>query len=556
MLGTGPASLAADVVRSNRGNAVVGSQVNLFRAGERDVIVGQATTDTNGHVNFAGIPAGSYDLTFAKSNSAGSALLGAVATAGVNTRFKVVQFDQADPNASKEVPTLKLEIPTGLTATGEVAGWTDLKAGATFEDTVNVRATVQNASAEQPLRYFLFSLGTFDASGNWADLRTAEGVATQDPGTTPAPGGNGADSGLISLSASGLSGPIYLQVVGIDFNYNRVAYLVPITLSRSAASATVTAPTNVQATAYTLRERIDYLASVKDAPSSGSNLWVTVAWTAPADLAGYTGFRVLRATAAAGPYVQVAIAGDKQCAAPARGATTRRCSVSDSSATLQTDQDYFYRVVALGANEASSAAPTGPSTHTLPAFEPALLAPAQGARGVDLLPVYTLKTNLPASATGFYMDLWVTDWLTGYSNAYSSGRLNFRRGLAPDGSTEFQGILNVSGTNKFVYRSSNPAQANFISYDAASDTLGIPHQYEFGPELFNSKATPLQAARRYAWFLNKAYAYRLQDPTKTQNSTTNPIVAYSVYSDPTIPLAVPGGAQQQYTEIHDFTTRP
>lgn len=469
IVGTGTASLSVDLVRSNRGNAVAGSQVNLYRSGQRDIIVGQTTTDVNGYASFEKIPPGVYDLAFIKAHSAGSAVFGAIATETANTRLKAVQFESADPQGETQLPTLKLEVPATFKDTGEVDTYQPLTSGMTFTDVIYVRATALNAQVSQPMRYFLVSLGNFDETGHWSDLRTADGVATQDPGTVPAPDGTGADSGLLSLNAGGLSGKVYLQVVGIDFNYNRVAYLVPVNLNRSQAAGTVTAPTNVQAIAYTLRERVDYLAHVTpNAPTSGTNLWVTASWSAPASLSGYTGFRVLRAEQAAGPYIQVAFAGEKQCAAPPKNSTTRRCTVVDNTATLKNDQDYFYRIVAVGINEAVSPEPANPTTHTLPAFEPQLLSPGREERNVALMPVYTLKPNLPESATGFYMDLWVTDWLTGYDNAYSSGRLNFRRGLAPDGKTpEFQGILNVSGTNKFVYRSSNPTSANYIQYDEA-----------------------------------------------------------------------------------------
>lgn len=551
VVGTGDATLSLDLVRSSRGEAVPGSLVNLFRKGQHDVLVGQTQTDANGYAEFANIPAGEYDLTFSKASFAASAFNGAPVKAGKTTRLKVVQFVATDPNAATTPPSLTIQTPATLKDTGEVATYQPLAPDTVFTDKINVRAFTDSAAEPKLMRVILMSLVQLDATGQWSDLRPSTGVSMQDPGTIT-PGPDQQDTGLVTLDANGLSGRVYLQVVGLDFNQNRVAYLIPVTLNRSGALGTVTAPTAVQAVAYTLRERIDYLASVKpDAPTSGSNVWVTVNWTAPASLAGYQGFKVLRAQSAAGPYSQVAFAGEASCAAPAKNATTRTCRISDNTATLQSDQDYYYKVVALGNNEAgSNPAPT----HILPAFSPALLAPASEARNVELLPVYTLKTNLPASATGFFMDLWVTDWLSGYDNAYSSGRLNFRRGLSAAGQSEFQGILNVSGTNKYVYRSSNAPADNFIQYDSATDTLGIPHQYEFGPALFNSRTTPLQAGRRYAWFLNKAYAYRLLDQNAPQ-SAANPIVAYSVYSDPTIPLAVSDGAQQQYTEIHEFTTR-
>ncbi|SMB96173.1 carboxypeptidase-like regulatory domain-containing protein [Deinococcus hopiensis] len=567
VLGKGTATLSADVVRSNRGTAVEGSTVYLYRTGQRSTAVGKATTNAQGYVEFAKIPEGTYDLVFLKSKSAGSEFDGAVAKAGINTRVKVAQFASADPNATADVPQLKLELPATLDANGEVSSWKELSPGTAFNDTVDVRAyTVKNSDTPRVMRYFLFSLVTIDAQGNWADVRPGTGLYEQDPGyVTPGvdPNGAGQDSGLVSLDPTGLKGDVYLQVVGLDFNYNRVAYLVPITVNRTAAS-TVVAPANVRAVAYTLSERIDYLYGTRtpDAPTSGTNLWVTTSWDAPVDLGGYTGFRVLRATSAAGPYTQVAFAGSKQCAAPADAkATTRRCTVSDNTATLITDQDYFYKVVAVGSNEAASADPAMPSTHTLPQFHPQLLSPAKDVHGVELTPTYTLKMNLfSMGATGAQMDLRVADFVTGESYAYAARRLVLRKGFDAGGTPETQILSNLQGSNLYyVFRGSwatdnDPKTENdTVTYDPASDVLSVPHQFENG--LLGSSVIPLQANRRYSWFLNKAYAYRLMDPSKPA-SAANYVAAYSVYSDPdTAALIVPGGVRQQAAEVNDFTTR-
>ncbi|WP_245557806.1 hypothetical protein [Deinococcus apachensis] len=565
VVGTGSATLSADLVRSNRGTAVENSTVYLYKSGDHSVAVGKASTDAKGYVEFAKIPEGTYDLVFLKSRAAGSEFDGAVAKANINTRLKVAQFEAADPNATADVPQLKVETPATFKTTGEVDTWKTLTPGTAFNNTVNVRAyTVGNSDTSRVMRYFLFSLVNIDAKGNWSDVRPGTGLYTQDPGyVTPGVGEQAQDSGLVSLDPTGLSGDVYLQVVGLDFNYNRVAYLIPITINRTGAMA-VAAPTNVRAVAYTLSERIDYLYRVErpDAPTSGTNLWVTTSWDAPVDLTGYTGFRVLRATNAAGPYAQVAFAGSAQCAKPADDkATTRRCSVNDNTATLVTDQDYFYKVVAVGSDEAASADPTLPTTHTLPAFQPKLLSPGKDVHGVDLTPTYTLKLNLfQMGATGAHLDLRVGDFLTGDSYAYGAKRLVVRKGFDAAGKPETQILSNLQASSLYyVFRDSwatdnDPKTDNdTVIYDAASDVLSVPHQFE--NTLLDLPVTPLQANRRYSWFLNKAYAYRLADPSKPA-SATNYVAAYSVYSDPdSAALIVPGGVRQQYTEVNDFTTR-
>ena len=562
--GTGNATLSADVVRSNRGAAVEGSTVYLYRSGDRSVAVGQASTNAQGYVEFAKIPEGTYDLVFMKSKAAGSELAGAVARAGINTRLKVAQFMSADPNATADVPQLKLEMPATFKPSGEVDTWAPLGSGASFNDVVNVRAySVKNSEEPRVMRFFLFSLVSIDKDGTWSDVRPAAGIYEQDPGYVtpgidPNDKGQGQDSGLVSLDATGLEGDIYLQVVGLDFNYNRVAYLVPIKLTSTKPASAVVAPANVRAVAYTLSTRVNYLYRtqdpVLDAPTSGTNLWVTTSWDAPVDLGGYRGFRVLRSTQAEGPYSQVAFAGEAQCAKPADAkATTRRCTVSDNTATLTTDQDYFYKVVAVGSGEAaSSAAPT----HTLPMFQPRLLSPGKDVQNVDLLPNYTVKLNLfQTGATGAVMNLRVSDTITGASYAYGARRLTVRK---EGGETQI--LSNLQGTKDFfVFREGwatdgDPKTNNdTVTYDAANDVLTVPHQFE--ADLLGAKKVPLQANRRYSWFIDSGYAYRLADPTKPA-SATNYVAAYSVYSDPSDTVrVVPGGVKQGGAEVNDFTTR-
>ncbi|MBZ9749638.1 hypothetical protein K7W42_02045 [Deinococcus sp. HMF7604] len=528
-LGSGPATLSADVVRSNRGEGVGGSTVRIYRSGDRQTVLAERTTSAAGYVEFAAIPEGTYDLVFSKAGMAGSEINGAAARGTLNTRLKVGQFSAADPNAPTDVPQLKLLTPDG-------AAWKTLAPGAVFNDAVNLRAYTTGGA--RLMRYFMFSLVTVDASGQMADLRG--GLTSLDPGVT-APGEGQQDSGLVSLPAAGLLGDIYVQVSALDFNYNRVAYLVPVTLRRSGTPGAVTAPTGVAAVAYTLSERIGYIMGVgpQGAPQ-GSNLWVSVSWSQPASTEGLTGFRVLRAAAAGGPYTQVAFADTAQCSS-----ATKRCTVSDNTSTLEADRDYFYRVTAVGAAEATSDAPALPSTHTLLPFRPQLVSPAKDSLGADLLPTYTLRTNAFATgATGARFTLRTDDVFTG------AGRLTMPSVVLQKTTST---TVTDASSGRVYFDSAGAAAGNVVNYDAATDLLSLPHSLD--RVALKLTPAPLQANRRYSWYVHMGYAYRLQDPAQPQ-SATNPIVAYAVYSDPDTTKVVPGGVTQSYTDVYDFITRP
>ncbi|MFC6592851.1 Ig-like domain-containing protein [Deinococcus lacus] len=532
--------LAVDLVRSNRGAAVEGSLVEVFRAGDRSQVVARAETDLNGYAEFAGLDVGRYDLVFRKAGFAASEVFGAPARPEP-TRLKVAQFEANNPYGDAVAPALTLLTPTGL-AEGQATGWKTLSGGETFRDLVYLRShTAASNPAPLVMRYFLHSLVTFGPSGEMSDLRG--GVTTLDPGfVEPGPA---QDSGLVTLPDSGLEGEIFVQVVGLDYNNNRSAYLVPVTLERSGAAAVVQAPSDVRAVAYTNTQPVSYIYGIREqaapqAAAAGTNVWVNVSWAAPASLEGVRGFRVLRAEQAEGPYQQVAFTGTAACKA-----ATNRCSVSDSSATLKTGQDYFYRVAALGSEQALSAAPTQPSTHTMPAFAPQLLSPGAEENGTDWLPTYTVKANLDAAqAHGARFDLRVSDMFTGRSHFDAPGLWLERRGSVT--------VRGVDSDASRTYLSADGTVA-LVKYDPASDILSVPH--DLGRVRYGLTATPLQSARRYSWMLNRAFAFRLADPAQPQ-SETNPVVAYSVYSDPDSTKVVPDGATQSAAAIHHFITKP
>ncbi|WP_135230361.1 Ig-like domain-containing protein [Deinococcus fonticola] len=537
-LGSGPATLATDLIRSNRGEGVQGSTVRIYKTGDRTRVLAEAQTNASGYAEFAKIPEGSYDLVFSKTGAAGSEFNGAIAKAGINHRLKVAQFDAQNPTASKTTAKLALLTPTALNATGAAVDWKTLTPGTVMNDSIQLRAytTTDNPTPLQ-LKYLMFSLVSFDASGQMSEFRT--NLSPIDAGSV-IPGMNKQDSGQVTMDATGLKGDIYVQVSALDFNNNRSAYLVPIRLERSAAAGNVAAPTGVSAVGYTTSERINYIyeAPTPDltpqAAQKDTNSWVTVSWDMPASTDGLTGYRVLRATAADGPYAEVAFASAAQCSA-----TTKRCAATDNTATLQVGQDYYYRVKAIGSNEALSAVPDRVSTRLLTPFTPQLLTPGAEQTGVELLPVYTFKTNaFNGGATGLRVDLRVSDTFTSVSNMDAPSL----RVISQNGTFSITG----AGTDTRDY-------SKWVTYDAATDTLKIPH--DLSRVRSGLAPLPLQANRRYSWLLHRAYTYRLQDPTQPE-SATNPVVAYAVYSDPDTTKVVPGGVTQSVSTIHHFITRP
>ena len=231
--------------------------------------------------------------------------------------------------------------------------------------------------------------------------------------------------------------------------------------------------------------------------------------------------------------------------ADAQICTTSGCATQDNTASLQPGRDYFYRVAALGENEALSEPPSQPSTHTMRPFTPELLTPGAEATGVDWVPTYTLKTNLSAAeAHGARIDLVVSDVFTGQRSWAAPPLWMERRSDA----TVIRGL----GTDERTYFHSD-GSASLVNYNLASDILSVPH--DLSRTRYGFEATPLQSNRRYSWLVNAGYAFRLQDPSLPQ-SASNPVVAYSVYADPDREKIVPGGATQSAADIHHFITKP
>ncbi|TSA86415.1 hypothetical protein FNU79_07100 [Deinococcus detaillensis] len=537
---TGSAQLSGNVVQANRSAPVAGSTVKLFQSGLRFYSFVQTVTDDQGHFSFNGLPAGKYDLQFAKSNYGGSEIIGLNVQDSGKMNLKIGQFVANDPYAPTNVPKLQISKDDKGTI---------LNDGSSFVDNAQVKVTTTPESQHQkPMRYYILTVGTFDAQGNWIDSRDANGVASQDPGyIIPGSVATSEGTGVIKVPFSGLKGDLYLQVVGLDFNYNRVSYLIPIKAAYSAASPSVTAPTDVSAVAYTLAEPINYLLSVPGNPISaqsvaiGTNSWVTLTWNnQPAE-----GFKVYRASSVNGPYNLVAVKASES------DPQKKTVSVSDLTPNLGQDQDYYYKVEAQGVQPVASAPVY---THVLPAFRPTLLSPAEDAQNVGLTPDYTLHNSaFEIGATGSVFDVRVADSQLGSSYAWLAKRLQVLKGTNPAKTgLETQVLSNLQGKGYYyVYRDSNAPDKNAVGYNNASNTLTLPHQYDLS--LLGSDVVPLQPNRRYSWLINKAYAFKRQN-----DLPTNPIVAYSIYSDPdglSTPI-VPGGTRQEFTQSFDFTTKP
>ncbi len=515
LVGTGQASLGGVLVQGEGQAAVAGSRVRLYRAGDHSRAVGQTQTDGGGHFSFQTIPAGQYDLGFEASSYAASELLGTVAREAAPLEYAAIQLPVRDPGGVSSVPELSISrTDTGQT---DVSQNTSPGTPQTFADRLNLRVRTMPASPHQrPLRGFEVTLLQPGDDGTLAPLHPAGGVVSADPQADVA------DSGPLSLGVGSVSGETLLEVAATDFNNNRVARLIPVTVA-GGVGGTVSAPADVSAVAYTLAT-----------PAPGGMLKVLLSWTMPS-LSGVRGFEVWRSGAATGLWRRVALSDPGGC-------NGSLCRAVDSSASLRAGQDYIYRVTAVGQNRADSQTGTqtggAASTHPLPLFRPGLISPAAGQSGLPLAPLYTLHAPLESiGASGVLAQLGVQDDLLGNSVPWSAD-VQLRRVLGqtaqPTGQPDLQVLVARGGGYDLVYSSLNPAgNLSGVGYDPQAEQLSLTHN-------FNNAGTVLQPARRYRLTLGRSAAFRLQDPARPPGAA-NPVVAYSVYSDPVAggPLACP-----------------
>ena len=511
LVGTGQASLGGVLVQGEGQAAVAGSRVRLYRAGDHSRTVGQTRTDGDGHFSFRTIPAGQYDLGFEATGSAASELLGAVARETAPLNYAAIQLPVRDPGGVLSVPKLSIirtDIGQAMSAGTPQA----------FADRLNLRVRTMPASAHQrPLQGFEVTLLQPADDGTPAPLHPAGGVVSTDPQAEPS------DSGPLNLGVSSVSGDALLQVAATDFNNNRVAELIPVTVTGSVGG-TVTAPADVSAVAYTLAT-----------PAPGGTLKVLVSWNVTS-LAGVRGFEVWRSGAATDLWRRVALSEPGGC-------TGSLCRAVDSSDSLRAGQDYVYRVTAVGQNRVDSLTATQPGgarpvTHPLPLFRPSLTSPAAGQTGLPLAPVYVLHAPLEGiGASGVLAQLGVQDDLLGNSVPWSVD-VQLRRVLGQTGQAagqpDHQVLFARGGGSALAYSSLNPAgNLSGVSYDPQDEQLSLTHN-------FDNAGTGLQPARRYRMTLGRGAAFRLEDPARPPGAA-NPVVAYSVYSDPVAsgPLACP-----------------
>lgn len=511
LVGTGQASLGGVLVQGEGQAAVAGSRVRLYRAGDHSRTVGQTRTDGDGHFSFRTIPAGQYDLGFEATGSAASELLGAVARETAPLKYAAIQLPVRDPGGVLSVPKLSIirtDIGQAMSAGTPQA----------FADRLNLRVRTMPASAHQrPLQGFEVTLLQPADDGTPAPLHPAGGVVSTDPQAEPS------DSGPLNLGVSSVSGDALLQVAATDFNNNRVAELIPVTVTGSVGG-TVTAPADVSAVAYTLAT-----------PAPGGTLKVLVSWNVTS-LAGVRGFEVWRSGAATDLWRRVALSEPGGC-------TGSLCRAVDSSDSLRAGQDYVYRVTAVGQNRVDSLMATQPGgarpvTHPLPLFRPSLTSPAAGQTGLPLAPVYVLHAPLEGiGASGVLAQLGVQDDLLGNSVPWSVD-VQLRRVLGQTGQAagqpDHQVLFARGGGSALAYSSLNPAgNLSGVSYDPQDEQLSLTHN-------FDNAGTGLQPARRYRMTLGRGAAFRLEDPARPPGAA-NPVVAYSVYSDPVAsgPLACP-----------------
>lgn len=547
-LPNGPATLSIDLVRANRADAIEGSVARVYKSGDRRQVLAQAVTDKNGFVSFANIPYGKYDLTFSKAGSAGSELNGVKLEAKqAKMRLKVAQYNARDPYGNPQVPDLVVQTPSATDAEGKPTAWKALSEGSSFNDKITVRAyTSRNASNPRfIMRYVMFSIVSFDKNGQMQEWR--EGLDILDSGkVTPGKYGNQYTT-AVDLKGHGLSGDIYLQVSAMDFNDNRSAQLIPIRLEKTQEAGEVAAPTGVKAVSITLKKQIGYIynnpSDQIDSQSLGaqaadakSNLWVNVYWNKPADLDKITGFRVLRADKASGPYTEVAFAPTSVC--------KKDCLARDYTATLQSNKTYFYKVSAVGSNVATS---SEAKTYTLPRFIPELIGPSAEQINVDINPTFKLKADFKKiGATGARLDFELED------NFTSLRWLRIPRMIVSDINGKVS-ITDAEDNTVYLGENSKGEQVNIASFDANTGLMSFPHEAK---QIAKNRSTILlQPNRRYNWYVHAGYAYKLLDDTKAQ-SDSNPIVAYSVYSDPDRQKLVPNAAGQAQVDIHHFITRP
>ncbi len=535
------------VVSEGAGAPVKGATLRLYLQG---TLVRTTTSDVEGRFAFDRLPEGVYRLEAQKPGMAGSVVEGIPVPA--MDRITVIQKPAFDRSASTTPPTLI------ITQNG-----TDPLAGGTFTDAIPFRVQVDTSKDYvKPMRYIYVALGRTPGSAFLTQTATSSRRLFTDT----------EDTDNQTLSGSQVAGfgdvdgeEVYLEVVAYDFNNNRSHYILPLTFvnTSTAQGNTVSAPTQVAATAITLTQAVGFY-SVK-APLSltvplgkgqvgemplaapeGSNLYVEVRWCYT-DTAVPFAFDIERSQDGQN-WTRVGTVGGARSASCSTNAFNRPFYFRDASPDLTPGQTYLYRVVARGANRAESA-PS--STTPLPPFFAPLMAPLDEAQGVSKTPDFVIghpQLSIGADGAAYNLVLW--DTLTGDNVTWQTlggGPLLVEFGTENEGNGIPQGealVYGFPGSTFTVYTDTagllNPSRPNAVPVDVAQGTVTLPYNFDGFASL-----PELQALRTYAWQLYVSYAYKY-------NPGENRISAYSIQTWPNstsfIRLSRPG------TQVFEFTT--
>ncbi len=549
VLPTGSHNLSGIILSEGAGAPVQGATLRLYLQG---TLMRTATSDGEGRFALDRLPEGVYRLEVQKPGMAGSVVEG-IRVPDMSS-ITVIQKPAFDASATTTPPTLN------ITQNG-----TNSLEGQTFTNTIPFRVQVDTfKDYVKPMRYIYVALGRTPGSAFLSQTATSSRSFFA----------NTEDTGNQTLSGSQVAGlgdtdgeKVYLEVVAYDFNNNRSHYILPVTFINTASTQTntVSAPTQVAATAITLTQAVGFynvkapltftvplgkgqVGEMPLAAPEGSNLYVEVRWCYTDSVVPFA-FDIER-SADGQNWIRVGTVGGARSASCPTNAFNRPFFFRDASPDLTPGQSYSYRVVARGANRAESASS---STTPLPPFFAPLQAPADEIKNVSKTPNFVIghpQLNLGADGAAYNLVLW--DTLTGESvvawQTLGGGLLLVEFGTGDEGNRIPQGealVYGLPGGNLAVYTdtaglldSSRPSR---VPVDVAQGTATLPYNFDGYASL-----PELQALRTYAWQLYVSYAYKY-NPAEGYR-----ISAYSIQTWPSttsfIRLSRPG------TQVFEFTT--
>ncbi len=546
---SGPYTLGGTVLSEGAGGPVVGSTVRLYLG---TILMDTAITDAQGRFSFSNLPQGTFRLEAQKPGMAGSVMEGIrVPQMPSVTLIQKPAFDQS---LSTTPPTLV------ITQNG-----TDPLAGQTFTNAIPFRVQVDpSKDYVKPMRYIYVALGRTPGSAFLTSTATSSRLIFSETEDT----GNQTLSGTAVAGLGSSAGePLYLEVVGYDFNNNRVHYLIPLTFKNTspAQNNSVSAPIGVAATAITLSKAVGFysvkapyelkvplnrteIGGLTVDPSTapqGSNLYVEVRWCYTNTGAPPFAFDIERSTDGKN-WTRVGTVGGGASSSCSTNPFNRPFYFRDASADLVPGQTYLYRVVARGSNQMASA-PS--STTPLPPFEAPLLSPSDEAKNVSKTPGFQIgHPQLQIGADGAAYNLVLWDTLTGDGVAWQTlGGYLLQVEFGTQGNGIPQGEALVYGfnpsTNTFVFYTDtaglvDPSKPNKVPVDVAQGTVTLPYNFD------GFAALPqLQALRTYAWQLYVSYAYKYEGSR---------IGAYSIQTWPSSTSFI--RISRPETQVFEFTT--